>query len=79
MTVRRLFFALWPDAGLRQSIEAARARLYPLAGRPVDPVQLHVTLAFLGAVPDARVAPLQALCGPVTPFTFELYGLEHWS
>jgi 2'-5' RNA ligase len=79
MAARRLFFALWPDDGVRQSLEAARDRLYPLAGRPVDALQLHVTVAFLGNTSAERIAPLQALCGPIEPFTLELDRLEHWS
>jgi 2'-5' RNA ligase len=52
----RHFFALWPD-------EPAREALAPLAqrvaseggGRPVPAANLHLTLVFLGEVPQDRV------------------------
>lgn len=49
---KRLFFALWPDAGTRERLAA----LIPndTAGRWVSRDNLHVTLVFLGAV-DKRV------------------------
>lgn len=74
----RLFFAFWPGERLRQAVEAARNHLFPLSGRPVDPANLHVTAAFLGAVSDARIEVLQALCGPVPPLTITFDRLEHW-
>ena len=56
----RLFFALWPDA-------AARVRLAAMAtdvaraggGRAVAPDNLHVTIAFVGAVVPQRVEALR--------------------
>lgn len=78
MSTRRLFFAFWPDERLRQAVEAARNRLFPLSGRPVDPANLHVTAAFLGTVNEARLEALQALAGPVPPLTITFDRLEHW-
>jgi RNA 2',3'-cyclic 3'-phosphodiesterase len=56
---RRLFFALWPDEAMRRAMadatcEAARAS----GGRPVPAANLHVTLAFLGAVPERQLPAL---------------------
>lgn len=79
MSQHRLFFALWPDQALRSTLEAARARLFPLAGRPVDPGNLHVTLAFLGAVDGAKLGRLAELAGPVAPVSILFDRLEHWS
>jgi 2'-5' RNA ligase len=77
-STRRLFFAFWPDDRLRTSLESARNRLFPLAGRPVAIAGLHVTAAFLGPVSETRLAALLALCGPVPPLTIALDRLEHW-
>lgn len=49
--MHRLFFALWPDAGLRRGIaEAANGNLELRAagGRPMAPDRYHMTLQFLG-------------------------------
>lgn len=77
-TTRRLFFAFWPDEQLRRQLETARNGLFPLSGRPVAVAGLHVTTAFLGAVSQARLPALLALCGPVPPFTITFDRLEHW-
>jgi 2'-5' RNA ligase len=75
---RRLFFAFWPDEPLRQALESARNRLFPLSGRPVPVAGLHVTAAFLGAVSEARLGALLALRGPVPPLTITFDRLEYW-
>jgi 2'-5' RNA ligase len=51
----RLFFALWPDAAVRSRIDAASqavAHDRAVHGRRVRTDRLHLTLHFLGAVPD---------------------------
>jgi len=78
LQVHRLFFAFWPDESTRAAFEAARAGLFPLAGRPVEPANFHVTVAFLGGVDGARRERLQALAGPVAPFTIAFDRLEFW-
>ncbi|HYL02781.1 MAG TPA: 2'-5' RNA ligase family protein, partial [Steroidobacteraceae bacterium] len=58
---RRLFFALWPDAAQRTVLaHAVRKAVRNCGGRPVPAESLHVTLAFLGSVPESRMAELGA-------------------
>jgi 2'-5' RNA ligase len=58
----RLFFALWPDADTRTRI-ADVADALRLAGdvRPVTRDNYHVTLAFVGEVPQSELAVLQQI------------------
>jgi RNA 2',3'-cyclic 3'-phosphodiesterase len=57
-----LFFALWPDHALQQSLaETTQTVVRATGGRPVPPENFHLTLAFLGSVPDARISEVAAL------------------
>jgi 2'-5' RNA ligase len=59
---RRLFFAAWPAASLRDAIVADYlAPVPPDAGRLQQPAQLHLTLEFLGSVPESRLPRLRDL------------------
>jgi len=56
----RLFFALWPDDAVRAQLARWSRELHALCGgRPTRPENLHVTLAFLGSIEDARVAEVE--------------------
>jgi 2'-5' RNA ligase len=64
----RLFFALWPDDGVRAQLARWSRELHALCGgRSTRPENLHVTLAFLGGVEDARVAEVERAAGEVAP------------
>lgn len=85
---RRLFFALWPTLGERAALDAAAAdAVRASGGRTVPQAKLHVTLAFLGSVPQARVAELAALGRALagawprvdTPLVLGFTALEHWA
>ena len=74
---RRLFYAIWPDPPARKALarlagEVAR----DVQGRAPPDANLHLTLAFLGAVPASRLDPLIALGDRVataaTPFPLAL-------
>jgi len=52
----RLFFALWPDEALRETLaEAAGPLRAACDGRPVPKSNYHLTLAFLGGVEASRL------------------------
>ena len=64
----RLFFALWPDDEVRAGLERWSRELHALCGgRTTRPENLHVTLAFLGSVEEARVAEVERAAGGVAP------------
>src|SRR5882757_5148831 len=59
---RRLFFALWPSDDLRAALVAHTSEaVQAFRCRPTFANNLHVTLAFLGAVPTARVNELMEI------------------
>jgi RNA 2',3'-cyclic 3'-phosphodiesterase len=87
-SARRLFFALWPDEAQRAALVHAAARIVRhCGGRPVPEENLHVTLAFLGSVPEPRVEELSAIGrraaaafpADALPVTVSLETLEHWA
>jgi len=59
---RRLFFALWPSEAVRERIwTGTRAVTAPVGGRTLPAANFHITIAFLGEVPETRLnAALQA-------------------
>jgi 2'-5' RNA ligase len=80
---RRLFFALWPDARVLARAVDAVATLVPRgAGRPLRADQLHLTLEFLGNVPESRVQAVRE-AGAVAatsgrPEVIVLDRVEYW-
>jgi len=84
-TVRRLFFALWPDpAWCARMLGAAAPQIAAAdgaaAGRALAGSDLHVTLCFLGAVAEPELAGLlQRVAGiDVAAFGLEFVRLEWW-
>ncbi len=77
---QRLFFALWPEVSLQESIDTKARELIGKAAKCVPAHNLHITLAFLGAAsPEQRVCYEQAAAGiqaPAFPLTLEYIG--HW-
>ena len=64
----RLFFALWPDEGVRAQLAHWARELHAVCGgRPMRIENLHLTVAFLGNVEDARVAEVERAAGEVAP------------
>jgi RNA 2',3'-cyclic 3'-phosphodiesterase len=85
----RLFFALWPTSALQGELaaEASSALASMREGRRVASASLHITLAFLGPVPQSAVASArecaQAVCEaldlPPPGLEVMLDALECWS
>jgi len=64
----RLFFALWPDQGVRAQLAHWARELHAVCGgRPTRVENLHLTLAFLGNVEDTRVAEVERAADAVAP------------
>ncbi len=80
LSIRRLFFALWPETPLAAQMQQS-ARLCGLEdGRAPLAEDLHVTLCFLGAVEEAVVPELTQRAGRISATAFELEfdALEYW-
>ncbi len=80
---RRLFFAIWPDEAAQARLAAAvREFVPPGAGRPQRPDQWHVTLEFLGEVPESRLPVVldagAAASGGARACELALDQLEYW-
>lgn len=77
---RRMFFALWPTERTRVRIlRATRRAVRGSGGRPTPAHNLHITLAFLGAVTDRQLE--RALAVPPIPagvFELVLDTLGYW-
>jgi 2'-5' RNA ligase len=85
---RRLFFALWPEGRQRAALLHASAKsARHCGGRPVPETNLHLTLTFLGSVPESRLEELcaiarlaaAALPADAAPLAVSLAALEHWA
>jgi RNA 2',3'-cyclic 3'-phosphodiesterase len=69
---RRMFYALWPDAAAREALSrATRDAQRHCGGRPTASENLHLTLAFLGALAIEQVERALGLDVAVLP-AFEL-------
>jgi 2'-5' RNA ligase len=81
VSTKRLFFALWPDNRLRDRM---RDFISPVArlveGRAIDRRNWHITLAYIGDFPEARIHELHEAVATVTvePFRLRLDRLEFW-
>jgi len=78
----RVFFALWPSAELVDQLgQIARDAATRFGGRATRPESIHLTLAFLGNVPEARLPELLAVAAGVCgeAFTLKIDRLDFWS
>ena len=87
-TTARLFFALWPDGAMQAALAApvSEIELGP-DSRAVPAKNFHLTLAFLGAVPQSRFEALSEIAARFArafdpgalPLRLTLDTVEHWS
>lgn len=69
----RLFFALWPEAELQQAFFEAGQRLEKrCGGRRTRRENIHLTLAFLGAVEAERLPRVAAVADQIVLPSFEM-------
>jgi 2'-5' RNA ligase len=70
---RRLFIALWPDAGLQGKLHALGGELLAGSrGRRIPQENLHITLAFLGIVSPAQQACMERVASTIQAPAFTL-------
>jgi 2'-5' RNA ligase len=76
----RVFFALWPDAEAVAHLSALAHELTAHGSRVMRPGSLHLTLAFVGAVPAERIPQLEEIAGAIRaePFELSLDRLGFW-
>jgi RNA 2',3'-cyclic 3'-phosphodiesterase len=84
---RRLFFALWPDERMQAALaEATRSTLSGGGGRAIPAGNFHLTLAFLGSVPESKIPSLSPIAAKVAaefaargePIAVTLDTVEYW-
>lgn len=77
---QRMFFALWPDDVVLERLVKLCRELGLNEGKPVDPGKFHITLLFLGEVPEDKIEDLKTLAEklPLAPYELTLDRLEHW-
>jgi len=69
----KLFFALWPDDAVRAQLAHWSRELHAACGgRPTRVENLHLTLAFLGGVEEARAAEVERAANEVAPRAISL-------
>jgi len=79
----RLFFALWPEPSVRDALahQVASGSCTEAGAAPTRAENLHLTLAFLGAVPDPRLDEVLAVAASIraAPFALTLDRQEYWA
>ena len=69
----RVFFALWPDDGVRDALHREAQMLHPnCGGRVMRRENVHLTLVFIGDVAAERLDELRSVAGTISGSSFEL-------
>lgn len=82
VTGKRLFFALWPDEAAAQVLHRVGREVEESSGgRLMARETLHLTLAFLGHVPETRLSELAVIGAALRaePFHLALDRLGYWA
>ena len=75
----RLFFALWPDAAVRDALDVAAQKMHRnCGGRVMRRGNLHQTLVFLGEVAEEKLSRLKALATPACAFKLDFGAIGYW-
>ena len=82
---RRLFFAFWPTPPQQAALaEATRHVVERSGGQVVPPENLHITLVFLGSVPESDIVRVESMAAKVAqevspgPALIALDMLDYW-
>jgi 2'-5' RNA ligase len=85
MGTRRLFFAFWPQPAQQAALaDAVRHAAESSGGQAVPVENLHVTLVFVGAVPESHLAQVESMGATVVqrvgpePAVVVLDVLDYW-
>jgi len=79
--MQRLFFALWPKDILRQHfVKIRQSYLENAKAKPVNPNNLHITLAFLGNISESQRTCFEESANSLQfkPFQIQLDQLGYW-
>ncbi|MGH8551495.1 MAG: RNA 2',3'-cyclic phosphodiesterase [Methylococcales bacterium] len=69
---KRLFFAIWPQAKVRERLQQSREMYCPRGGRWTAPENLHVTLVFLGNVAVQLIPSIETAASEIDANAFGL-------
>jgi 2'-5' RNA ligase len=73
------FFALWPDDATKQALATQAAIITQQTPcSPSLPDNLHLTLAYLGALSPDTCEKIKAFTCPIAPFELKLTDAMHW-
>jgi 2'-5' RNA ligase len=77
---RRVFFALWPQAGVREALDQAALGWLGKRIKRMPAEKLHLTLAYAGPVSPATYQCLEVAAAAVQspPFALAIDRIGHW-
>lgn len=79
MSRGNVFFALWPEQAVRKRL-AAEALQCDSQGRLHHPLDLHMTLVYLGQMADSQMHCVEGVADRIScqPFSLQIDGLGFW-